>query len=243
MAPPRDLTFEEKSQNLLFPKESNAVLEAVLGLPEQDIRRMLKVSDKQWADVYELWNKPQSYFVKPQTGEIGANAYTGEAYKSLNLSGFSDRALALANTNLATISALYGLVFPHQPVAPYRLEMQAKVPNAPFGTLYKLWKPVITHFINQHPSSFVLDACSGEYSKAVDWKKIDKPVVHVDFKQNNGERIQSISVFSKQARGALARWVLESGITRSADIVNFKEDGYSIYQQQDNKVVFLRNAR
>jgi cytoplasmic iron level regulating protein YaaA (DUF328/UPF0246 family) len=47
------------------------------------------------------------------------------------------------------------------------------------------------------------------------------------FKELKAGKLQSISVFSKQARGTMARWCANEGVQDVTQIKNFNELGYS----------------
>jgi len=110
-------------------------------------------------------------------------------------------------------------------------------------SLYTLWKPIITQWLKDHPAKIIVDACSGEYSKAVEWDSIDKTVVQVDFKQRKNGQLKSVSAFSKQARGAFARWILEEDVQTISDLYAFNQLGYELHSNNDNKLVFLRDSQ
>ena len=130
---------------------------------------------------------------------------------------------------------------PDTVVVPYRLEMLSKLAVGKAKNLYGLWKPVLTKWINEGNADFVVDACSGEYSKAIDWKVVEKPVVEVAFKQRKNGELKSVSAFSKQARGAFARWMLEANVHTISGLEAFNELGYELHSNEDNKMVFLRD--
>ena len=177
----------------------------------------------------------------PNPGVAGIHAYSGEAFKYLDSETFSDGALARAKERLVVLSALYGAVHPDTVVVPYRLEMLSKLAVGKAKNLYGLWKPVLTKWINEGNADFVVDACSGEYSKAIDWKVVEKPVVEVAFKQRKNGELKSVSAFSKQARGAFARWMLEANVNTISGLEAFNELGYELHSNEDNKMVFLRD--
>ncbi len=227
---------------LPFPDTSKQVWRAVKELNAASFKRAMKVSPKLLPEVQSIWNRPWSHFSSPKAPLAGATAYVGEAFKWLDLQSLSPEGQGRARDQVHVLSALYGLVQPDTAIAPYRLEMQAPLAEAPFGTLYQLWRPVLTERLNQLEAPFLVNAMSGEYSKAVDWDRIHTPVLHVDFKQEKNGEIKSMSVFSKQARGAFVRWMVEESVGSIDHAMKFDLHNYRFYEQKDNKVVFLRHA-
>lgn len=228
-------------QPLSFPRETEMVVVAVQKLSEKLRQTLFKVSDKLWPEVHAMWSKEPLHYLRPNPGVAGIHAYSGEAFKFLDSETLSDCALARAQENLVVLSALYGAVHPDAVVVPYRLEMLSKLAVGKAKNLYGLWKPVLTKWINEGNADFVVDACSGEYSKAIDWKAVEKPVVQVDFKQRKNGELKSVSAFSKQARGAFARWMLEANVHTISGLEAFNELGYELHSNEDNKMVFLRD--
>jgi cytoplasmic iron level regulating protein YaaA (DUF328/UPF0246 family) len=227
---------------LIFPEQTEKVVAAVQKLPERQAQALFKVSDKLWPEVHAMWSKEPGHYLCPNPGLAGIHAYSGEAFKFLNSETLSERALARAQDRLVILSALYGTVHADAVVVPYRLEMLSKLAAGKAKNLYALWKPVLTAWLNEGDADFVVDACSGEYSKAINWKAVEKPVVAVDFKQRKNGQLKSVSAFSKQARGAFVRWMLETDVHTISGLEAFNELGYELHSNEDNKLVFLRDS-
>ena len=230
------------SRSLMFPRETEKVIAAVQKLSEKAGQTLFKVSDKLWPEVHAMWSKELTHYLRPNPGVVGIHAYSGEAFKFLDGESLSERALARAQERLVVLSALYGVVHADAVVVPYRLEMLSKLAAGNAKNLYALWKPVLTAWVNESDADFVVDACSGEYSKAIDWKAVEKPVVAVDFKQRKNGQLKSVSAFSKQARGAFVRWMLEADVHTISGLGAFNELGYELHSNEDNKLVFLRDS-
>lgn len=224
-----------------FPVQTKYVVQAIGELSAAEKKALFKVSDAMYPDVEALWDHSSKDFVAPdEKGVPGLVAYSGEAFKALHAESLSVEAQQRARTSLVILSALYGAVSGGTLVRPYRLEMQSKLAVGEAKNLYALWKPVLTDWLNEQSTPFIIDACSGEYSKAVVWKEVKKPVVHVDFKQMKNGVVKSISAFSKQARGSFARWVLQENVQTIFGLASFNKDGYRLMSHEGDKMVFLR---
>jgi len=233
----------EAGASILFPSATHEVVHAIHCLTEVEAKKRFKVSEKLWPEVAKLWKESASEFENPSEGVQGLYAYVGEAFKFLDTSTLSTEATKKAVHQLAVLSALYGVVEADAWIRPYRLEMQMKLEVESAKSLYTLWKPIITQWLKDHPAKIIVDACSGEYSKAVEWDSIDKTVVQVDFKQRKNGQLKSVSAFSKQARGAFARWILEEDVQTISDLYAFNQLGYELHSNNDNKLVFLRDSQ
>ena len=226
-----------------FPEITGQVVAAIQGLKPEAVKKLFKVSDALWTEVAAMWSNDIRSYTNPEVGLRGLTAYTGEAFKYLNAAELSPAGKSNARQSLFIMSALYGMVGVNMHIAPYRLEMQSRLEIAPHRNLYSLWRPILTQWVNAADAPFVIDACSGEYSKAIDWKNVKQPYVQVDFKQMKNGQIKSVSAFSKQARGAFVRWCLENNIKEMESLTSFREMGYRIHTFHDNKLVFLRDSQ
>ena len=67
-------------------------------------------------------------------------------------------------------------------------------------------------------------------------------ILHFKFFQTKGKDLKSVPTFSKQARGSMARFVIETNAKSIADLQKFSEDGYSINEKLSdaNTLVFVR---
>lgn len=226
-----------------FPEITGQVVAAIQGLKPEAAKKLFKVSDALWTEVAAMWSNDLRSYTNPEVGLRGLTAYTGEAFKYLNAAELSPAGKSNAQQSLFIMSALYGMVGANMHIAPYRLEMQSRLEIASHRNLYSLWRPILTQWVNAADTPFVIDACSGEYSKAIDWKNVNQPYVQVDFKQRKNGQIKSVSAFSKQGRGAFVRWCLENNIKEMESLTSFREMGYRIHTFDDNKLVFLRDSQ
>lgn len=223
-----------------FPEESKKVIKAVQALSKKRKKELFKVSDAMLPGVLDMWSLKHGEFLDPAMGLPGLFAYTGESFKALDAHSLGQNALQRAKNSIAVLSGLYGVVTPDHNIMPYRLEMQSKLATGSNKNLYALWKPLLTAWINAHEAPFIVNAMSGEYSKAVDWRSVQKPVVHVDFKQMKDGVPKSISAFSKQARGHMARWIVQQNVQTIFGLASFDKEGYRLYSHEGDQMIFLR---
>lgn len=156
----------------------------------------------------------------------------GEAFKALDLESFSPEDLAYAVERLYILSAVYGALAPCDVINPYRLEMaQSFSPNRSFKTLNSFWSAKLPTFFSNHSSNLenatIANLASDEYSKVVIKSNLEARVVNFAFKVNKDGKLKNISVFSKQARGALARFIIQH---RVKELDKLKEFNYLDYR-------------
>ncbi|MGB0904300.1 MAG: YaaA family protein, partial [Mangrovicoccus sp.] len=157
--------------------------------------------------------------------------FDGDVYKELDYATLDDAAKSDAARRLRFLSGLYGLLRPTDAVCAYRLEMGRKIPGHEAGTLYKFWGARIAEAVAEdaraYGSDLVLNLASEEYSKAVDPAGLgDLQMISPRFEEERGGARKVIAVMAKRARGAMARWALQSGAQTGEDLASFTTGGY-----------------
>lgn len=137
--------------------------------------------------------------------------YTGVSYSQINYQ-HSD----YIKDHIYILSALYGLVNGEDYIAPYRLDFLYK--NLSDLKLYEIWKPLITKAINKINPSYIIDACSQEFSKLLDVN--NKPS----------------TVMLKQVRGQLVNSAIELKITKIKEFSKIKTDIINEVEVDDNQL-------
>jgi cytoplasmic iron level regulating protein YaaA (DUF328/UPF0246 family) len=111
-------------------------------------------------------------------------------------------------------------------------------------TLYSYWSETVTKQLEMEIArdGFLLNLASDEYFKLIDTKVFNRKIIHFKFFQTKGNDLKSIPTFSKQARGSMARFVIESKAKSIETLKKFKEDGYSFNEKlsDENTLVFVR---
>ena len=127
---------------------------------------------------------------------------------------------------------------------PYRLEMGTKMPVGTKKNLYEFWKKDITKALNEElkDDELFLNLASNEYFKAIDAKALKVPVVTANFKDFKNGTYKVISFFAKEARGAMARYIIDTDAQTIEDIkgFNYMDYGFSEDLSKDNDLVFIR---
>ncbi len=159
--------------------------------------------------------------------------FDGDVAKELEYATLDADAQNSASRRLRFLSGLYGLLRPTDGVHPYRMEMGRKIPGHSAGTLYKFWGDKISAAVAEDAAAAgtrtVLNLASEEYGKAVRPSALgDVAMVSPRFEEQSGGKRRVIGVAAKRARGAMARWVLQTGAEDAADLRSFDVGGYAI---------------
>jgi cytoplasmic iron level regulating protein YaaA (DUF328/UPF0246 family) len=190
-------------------------------------------------DRFQNWNKKEL-----SKGIPAAMLFSGEAFKSLDAKSFSKLNWKQAQSSLRILSGFYGLLKPTDTVLPYRLMVGTPYKTKTGKTLYSYWSETVTKQLETEiaPNGFLLNLASDEYFKLIDTNVFKRKILHFKFFQMKGNDLKSIPTFSKQARGSMTRFVIESKAKSIETLKKFKEDGYSFNEKlsDENTLVFVR---
>lgn len=238
-------TFQEfKGEATLpsFMKETESLCAELKKVSVEEWKHKMKITDELALNTqarFQKWNKKDL-----SKGIPAALLFSGEAFKSLDAKTFSKPNWKTAQQSLRILSGFYGVLKPTDNVLPYRLMVGTPYKTAAGKTLYTYWSEIVTKNLENEiaPNGFLLNLSSDEYFKIIDTKKFNRKILHFKFFQLKGKEMKSIPTFSKQARGSMARFVIESNAKSMETLKQFKEEGYSFNEKlsDENTLVFVR---
>lgn len=171
-------------------------------------------------------------------------AFNGDVYRGLDAYTIPEKKIETLQNTVRILSGLYGILKPTDLIQPYRLEMGTKLPVGVKKNLYEFWKKDITKVLNEEleDGELFLNLASNEYFKAVDAKALKVPVVTANFKNFKNGEYKIISFFAKEARGLMARYVVDTNAKTIDDLKGFNYGGYGYSEEmsKDNDLVFIR---
>ncbi|MEM8866527.1 MAG: peroxide stress protein YaaA [Planctomycetota bacterium] len=174
--------------------------------------------------------------------------FRGDVYQGLDADTLSDDDLTYAQDRLRLISGLYGLLRPLDLMQAYRLEMGTKLKNSRGKDLYDFWQTKLSAAVDEAAQStggepLVVNLASKEYAKAVQPGDLETPVVAPEFKDKKNGKYRIISFYAKQARGTMARFLIQKKAKTAADLRKFRGDGYRFNRElsTDKAPVFTRD--
>lgn len=210
----------------------------------QYLSELMEISAK-LAD--ENWQRNQVWKKNPSKTESAPAlfAFTGEVYRGLDAKTLTKDAVAYLQKNHRILSGLYGLLKPSDKVMLYRLEMGRPFQFETYKNLYEFWSDKITEALNSElkKGEILLNLASVEYAKVINRKKIIHPIVDFDFYQIQPDgKLKNIVVYTKHARGLVARFCAETNAKTLNDVKAFNYEGYRINEEQstETKLVFVR---
>ena len=224
-----------------FKKNADELVNIVRGLSLKDLEKLMDIS----TNLAEL-NKDRFMDFGNQQKKAAAYAFAGDTYKGLSVEKLEVGDLDWAQKHLRILSGLYGLLRPLDEIEPYRLEMGSKLKGAHGSSLYDYWDNKISENLNQHAkeigSKILVNCASNEYFNAINLNSLLLRVITPIFMERKNGKEKIISFYAKNARGAMARFIIQNRLQSEEDIKKFDLDGYNYSPEKssDGKLVFIR---
>lgn len=173
-------------------------------------------------------------------------AYTGIVFKRMSPKDFSCDDFLYAQEHLRFTSFCYGLLRPLDLIRPYRLEGDVQLPDPGNQTLFAYWRSRLTeNFIEE------INACGGvlcnlasdEMKGLFDWARVEREVkvVTPEFHVWKNGKLATVVVYTKMARGEMARFILKNRITDAEVLRTFVWEGFQCQEELSDarRLVFV----
>ncbi len=237
VSPAKALDFEtpvptsKHSQPVLLERTKELVGIMARKSPEE-LSAMMSISP-QLAELnherFQDWTTP---FTR-RNARAAVLAFDGDTYTGLDAKhSFTERDFTHAQKVLRILSGLHGALRPLDLIQPYRLEMGSKVDHATGADLYSWWGNDVTDQLNEalaeSPGAPVLvNLASKEYFSVVQPGRVDGRIISPKFLDAHGDgELKIVSFFAKQARGAMAGWIVRERIKSARVLTTFDGHGY-----------------
>lgn len=248
ISPAKSLDFESKlpttkHTEAQFLEQSERISKLLKKKSAKSLSKLMSISDALGQLNYERnqsWELPfTNNNARPAT-----YAFNGDVYRGLDAYTIPEEKIENLQNTVRILSGLYGLLKPLDLIQPYRLEMGTKFPVGKSKNLYEFWKKDIVKAINSEleEDELFLNLASNEYFKAIDIKALKAPVITANFKDFKNGEYKIISFFAKEARGLMARYILDTNAKTVDDIKNFNYEGYNFSEPMstETELVFIR---
>jgi cytoplasmic iron level regulating protein YaaA (DUF328/UPF0246 family) len=229
-----------------FIKDADALIKLLRELSMQELAKLLDINSSLTQLNFDRifnWHKPFT----PANAKQAVLLFDGEVYRGLNAKSFTQEEMEYAQSHLRLLSGLYGVLRPLDLIQPYRLEVSSKLKNPKGSDLYDFWREKVTKSIHKTLKTsgdpqVILNLASSEYFKTLDLKKSKIKVIDVEFYEYKNDNLKQIVIYTKKARGLMARYVIQNKIDDIEDLKGFSDDGYWYSHQMSTKtkLVFVR---
>lgn len=227
----------------LFKEDVKNLVEIARDLSSNQLKDLMGISPK----LAEL-NKERFMSFGNQEKKAALFAFAGDTYKGLDAEKLNKNDLEWAQKYLRILSGLYGLLRPLDAIEPYRLEMGSKLKGNHGNTLYEYWDNKISQCLNEYAQEIgtntLVNCASNEYFSVIKPNTLALKVVTPVFMERKNGKEKIISFYAKNARGAMARFIIQNQITEVENIKNFNLDRYSYNHSisDESKFIFIRES-
>ena len=237
LSPAKSLDYEtatppqvlERATQPQFTRQSSELIKLMRGFNAESIGELMDLSpalSELNVARYKAW---RARFT-PADSKPAVLAFNGDVYDGLNAKTLSDEDLDWAQTHVAILSGLYGVLRPLDLMRPYRLEMGTALAGDHGATLYAYWGDRIAEHLNKRARAeaapVIVNLASQEYFRAAGRKALKPRVVECQFEDWKNGQYKIISFFAKRARGLMARYAVQHRIATPEGLRGFDLDGY-----------------
>ena len=248
LSPAKSLDYDRKlpttkTTEACFLTEAERLNKLLKKKSAKSLSKLMHISDNLGKLNYERnqeWSLP---FTKDNARQT-IYAFNGDVYRGLDAYTIDSKKLDQLQDTVRVLSGLYGVLKPLDLMQPYRLEMGTKFPVGKNKNLYAFWRKKVTEALNNElkDGELFLNLASNEYFKAVDVKALKVPVINIKFQELKNGNYKTIAIFSKLARGLMARYLIDTNAKTLDDIKGFDYDKYRFTENlsSENELVFTR---
>lgn len=229
-----------------FSHEAEELIQLLRQLSASELAKLLETNAKisqQNIDRHLNWHLPFTAENAKQTVLV----FNGEVFHGLDAKSLNPEEFSYMQSHLRILSGLYGILRPLDLIQPYRLDVSTKLANNKGENIYAFWGNKITKYLNLelakiNTEKIILNLTSGEYIKSINKKDLNAKVIDIEFYQYKNGEISSAVVYTKKARGMLARYILQNKIENEENVKGFNAEGYWFNPQMstETKYVFIK---
>jgi cytoplasmic iron level regulating protein YaaA (DUF328/UPF0246 family) len=245
LSPAKSLDFETRPTTKLTTTpdmldRSSALIDVLRDYSPGRLAELMELSDGLAAlnvARYATWS------TEPQHARQAIMAFNGDVYAGFDARSLKPKALGYAQQHVRILSGLYGVLRPFDLIHPHRLEMGSRLATPGAKDLYGFWGDAVTDRLNDaiaaNGAEVLVNLASEEYFRSVKPKLLPVPVVSPVFEDWKNGKYKIISFFAKRARGMMARYAAEKGITDAEKLKKFKVDGYAFSKRDSTETSWV----
>lgn len=257
------IVLTPESQKCTIPKllpQATALAQKLKSYSIPTLKEMYKASQPIAKLNHERWKSFDEITTETTPALL---TFNGPAYKGVNAVTFTDNEWKFAMDHVGILCGLYGILNVMDGIKPYRLEMGTKLPDDSKTSLYDYWKDDITKQIitslespcnrknndkkkkkktntttTSSNKKILLNLASQEYYKSINENILTDNNIHVVtcvFKDDGKIK----SVYAKEARGLMTRYVIQNEIDDVEEIKNFNVNGYEFSDNESDDLTFI----
>lgn len=235
LSPSKTLSFDdaplvEQTSSPVFLADAEKLMKKVKKLNAKKLETLMRINPKLAAQT-AAWAADWHVPFTPQNARSAAHCFKGAVYTGLDAQAWSSADFAYAQDHVRVLSGLYGVLKPLDMMQPYRLEMGLSwnvTPATP--SLYAFWGTKIKDHIAAVSGGLIINLASKEYSKAGLPSAFDGRIITPIFKDWDNGVYKAKMAYAKQARGTLAKQIVQNRWTNPEDMKEFNGMGYAFHE-------------
>ncbi|WP_417718553.1 peroxide stress protein YaaA [Salipiger sp.] len=213
-----------------FGEDAVRLARTARNLTLRDLKALMSLSD----DLARLNRDRFRAFSDTPAGDDlrpAALAFAGDTYMGLDAGSLDREEMDRAQERLRILSGLYGVLRPRDAIQAYRLEMGSRLKTRRGTSLYDYWGTRIAKALKAQGEALgtdtLVNCASQEYFGAVPEAALGLRVITPQFLEDKDGTPKIVSFFAKRARGAMARYILQHGLTEPESLRDFDSGGYA----------------
>ncbi len=213
----------------VFVTEARQLVASSLELSSQTLKKELLLTAK---TLPEAQRNLATFFDEDTPEEQALLNYSGMVYKKLGAGSLTEEDWRYAVDHLRMTSFVYGLLRPTDLIRPYRMEGTARLPMLEGERVFDFWRDRLTKpFIEaiQATGGKLLYLASDEMRGLFHWEEVERSVEVITptflTRQRDGSLRQTV-IYTKMARGEMAREVLRQRITQPEELHRLTPAGF-----------------
>ncbi len=212
-----------------FAEEARQLVASSLELSPQALKKELLLTAK---TLPEAQRNLATFFDEGTPEEQALLNYSGMVFKKLGADSLTEEDWRYAVDHLRMTSFVYGLLRPTDLIRPYRMEGTARLPMLEGERVFDFWRDRLTKpFIEaiRAAGGTLLYLASDEMRGLFHWEEVERSVEVITptflTRQRDGSLRQTV-IYTKMARGEMAREVLRQRITQPEELQRMTPAGF-----------------
>lgn len=197
----------------LFLQQTDAIAVHAIQMTDEELKNDLSLSPQLVTEVRKSWFE---FVSASDVLQMASLAYAGMVYKQLGAKDFTEATWRYATDHLLLCSFVYGLLRPTDLIRPYRMEGTVRLESG--QKVFEYWRDILTSYLIAQgckQGGTLLYLASEEMKQLFHWSEVEANlrVIYPNFlvRQPSG-KLKQIVIYTKMARGEMARAVLEEQI-------------------------------
>lgn len=216
-----------------FQKEAAQLNQELAELDEDSLQEVMKISP---ALARQTRERLRQFSPRASRNQLrpACLAFCGDVYEGLGARAWGKRDLLYSQKHMRILSGLYGILRPMDAIQPYRLEPGYRwSPEEQSPSLTAFWKAKVTTHLQKALAAvppgerILVDLASKEFSAMIDFSQLEVPIITPQFQEVKGGQRKTVPLYTKRARGAMARYLVLNRLRTPEDLKAFAGDGYA----------------